>query len=1233
MKNQYCCFNCTNKSEKEETLKDDVCPNCGLKYDYPLESYPEMINEYEIIEPRGRGFYAATFKARTGKFKSRFYALKVIPKEIYAFFGKDFEKECELHDVMAEESQHIVAIETYFDANIQFGEKAIDCHVAVLEFIDGDSIEEIIEHNIPLKPEKFTQIVIDLFSILIELKQRLKKHNDLHEGNIIIQELKSSNYRLDAIDPTIRAKAIDINSAQESEETNLDDRPRDIQRVSRIIRAIYQKVFINPDLSVDLNYRAAMNLLGIVYELDTKEDDYRDRDLLEIIETIKTEFEESQIGSPPWDMKFKLNRINDFYNAQALKPWFVSSLFVDPEDKWLTSISAPGPQLITGMRGCGKTILLKSLQFHARAVSRNGEEKSKSIKRLENDGYIGLYVSSSRLIDTDFKSASKFPLSVLFIGYIQSAIQAIRHLSDIDSSLIVKSYHKKFIKLILDIIPNSQEIKEQSITDSFLNYELERMQYSLLRGEKKYQIKIKPIITFENLAKTIKKTSTIWQNHHVFFLLDDVSTRYVEGELIKKLISQLLVQNEDFSFKITSEEHIIGYLLRSPGNIEMARPGRDYQLYDFGKQVNEAIHGKFSKNRKGFVEDILKKRLNYIKISTEKKNYFPRLLLGNVTLKSIALKIAKAKKTSPERKKVYHGFSALTAICVGDIGDIINIYDRFVSQSKEGNPLTVSEQTKIYLDFSSHRLYDLNRLKPDMKKYVFGFAEASHELLVESVKKKPGKNKKEPRIRQYNKIYISITSQSEDEQNKMLVKINRMIDAGVFVSSGLAFRSKPHHTNPLLQFTLTFKKLFGLSNYIGLSERDRFELKDKNLQDWLEHPDKCKSILKRNLSSKLFDEDDYSDVEEDDIEIIPKSKKKEKKTIKPKVLQKTIFDEMDMDYELFKPILPNVKSFSKPSFLSDVNVDELVLGLGFEERALASIKTYSNLIQPKNILLVRYIEKGYSDEIIKLLSDAFPKSKIIDKPYEKLSDIYCPRKGSILIDIGGLSKAIIFNIVRSALINNNLIYVCHTKAKSYYPTNQELDKVYNADKNKHKDVYKFIDSLSNILGGEKPPYKEIDLLKSESNVARNRVLIAFAKPKNERLYHILDNRDYDSIELITPEGHSSTRSNVARMTAELVCKKYSNANLNFFDSNDIKGVLNFMAEKYHQYYVDFNYNVEIALTGSKRQTIAAAILSSICKFSKVWYIKPSEIDIKRFSKGVGGTNFIQIGTKNIKSDN
>ena len=83
------------------------------------------------------------------------------------------------------------------------------------------------------------------------------------------------------------------------------------------------------------------------------------------------------------------------YNAQTLHPWHVPLLLVDHDQEWFSQIVTPGPQVIVGMRGCGKTIFLRALQFHARAAKEEETETDAvMLQRIRNDGFVGLFVSA-----------------------------------------------------------------------------------------------------------------------------------------------------------------------------------------------------------------------------------------------------------------------------------------------------------------------------------------------------------------------------------------------------------------------------------------------------------------------------------------------------------------------------------------------------------------------------------------------------------------------------------------------------------------------------------------------------------------------------------------------------------------------------------------------------------------------------------------------------------------------
>ena len=82
-------------------------------------------------------------------------------------------------------------------------------------------------------------------------------------------------------------------------------------------------------------------------------------------------------------------------------------------------------------------------------------------------------------------------------------------------------------------------------------------------------------------------------------------------------------------------------------------------------------------------------------------------------------------------------------------------------------------------------------------------------------------------------------------------------------------------------------------------------------------------------------------------------------------------------------------------------------------------------------------------------------------------------------------------------------------------------------------------------------------LPSDYDNTRQRVLCAFSSPKHERLLSLLDDRDYDRIEIIAPKG-DPPRSKVAQIAAEVAARNNANSNVTNIDSNDFDGVLKFI---------------------------------------------------------------------------
>ncbi|MEL6305050.1 MAG: hypothetical protein AAFQ20_09700, partial [Bacteroidota bacterium] len=106
--------------------------------------------------------------------------------------------------------------------------------------------------------------------------------------------------------------------------------------------------------------------------------------------------------------------------------------------------------------------------------------------------------------------------------------------------------------------------------------------------------------------------------------------------------------------------------------------------------------------------------------------------------------------------------------------------------------------------------------------------------------------------------------------------------------------------------------------------------------------------------------------------------------------------------------------------------------------------------------------------------------------------------------------------------------------------------------------------------------------------------------------------------------NDTMRGELASIASEVIFKSNSSTELHEYSSNDLNGTLSYLTKIYQQLYIDQNFNLEIALTGSKRNTIASAAISAAFKISHCWYVKPAKWDTKTFSKGTGKKSYFQI---------
>ena len=1225
---KYCCFCCPAADYSEKAL-GDPCPTCSRPYGFPLVDIPETIESYRVVKPLGRGFYAATYVAERGALSAK-VVLKASPSMFFGFFAnKDFEIECRQHAEVALGTEHIVGIGDMFSTTVTFGDVDVLCNVAELEYVEGRLLADYLDTGVSVTAPTVAQIAIDLFRIREELRNKGVNHNDLHAENIIIAELGDDARRANAIDDSVRAVAIDLGSISEgSRSDSQKDRRGDLHWIGEHLNNLVSKLLRDPDRISDLDNRLANALQLIVHSISPSAENQRTPDSGDFVAQIEDAYHRATEHWRPWREALSLRTFGTSYNAQTMQAWHVPQLLVDPDGQWLSAMCAPGPQVITGMRGCGKTMLLRALQFHARAAQRGKETSAEILDRLRADRYVGLFVSAQRLLDQlGGKTATVGdPFARLFVAYGLEAVRAVHHLRDLDDTAVSKSAYRHLGEAIDECLNIGDRIS--SATTAYeLEDRLSSLLISLSRGHEEYTLTIHPNIAFPTLDNALRRCSTVWQSAQVLFLLDDVSTRYLGQSAIGELLSALLFQNPTCAFKLTSEAQTIELGLKSPGKIHPARIGRDLTVFDLGAEVYEKIKKQGKRNGRDFVEKILQQRAQYF---ASHPSTAPNVFLGDVALETIATEIGSSRRNSAKRKGVYRGITALARMCVGDIGDVISLYEQILRKAAgQRAPIAQDIQSECFQDFCARRLYDLNRRGGFLKDVAKSFAEASHELLVKSCTvRESGCGKR--RIRQYSSLYVRVTTGDIERQTEQL---RELIDAGVFVFAGGSNvpRTKTRDSNPTQQFKLTYRKIYGLVNFIGLAERDRFELSGSDLEEWLGNPSRGKEILLRNLGGdcerETLDADSYSD-DESEIQEVDQRKASNDSQIALFEIGETIpstdtsrnvetatFSDNPFVVERKLDVWKNVRDAGL-----DASIDQIVVGLGFEERTLASVRRISQLTGVTSAVAVRYLEQGRSDEIEEILAShgrdptVLPYQYVIEKGFPEI-------EGGVLIDITGLAKPVIFHSIRNELRKKGRVWIWHTEAKQHYPLDSDLRQILMAEN--EQDRHALLEEIQGVLTGEEGPYESDNLLPSNSDETRQRVLCAASSAKHERLLSLLDCRDYDRIEIIAPTG-DSPRSRVAQIAADVAARNVANANVAHIDSNDLEGMLNFVIEQYRTWYIGNGLNFELGLTGSKLQAVACSVASALFKVSQCWYIRPKSFDPDRFTRGVGESHIYEI---------
>jgi serine/threonine protein kinase len=1196
---EYACF--LHPQEKSTSL-EGACPQCGRKFRWPLDVLPREINGKVVEAGLGRGFYGAVYRVR----RRRLSAIKVIPKAMYApteegGHAKDFDQEADHHADLTEDSEANLHVAAYIDAGeeiLDFGGILVDCWWLEMEYLDGRPLSEVIDKG-PRSPQEAAQIALDLLDVVDVLEKRGWHHNDLHSDNIFVVPLGERRARRQAISPLVNVKLLDLGSLGEKSKSG-PDRLGDVHWIATHIRDIldsYERR--NPQLDPgELRLTAQLRRVAELYSGQDPDHRPTPSDMRKSVQDIYA------FGERPWGQPVRLGFIAEHYNAQSLPPWFAPELLNDPDGEWTKRISGPGPTLIAGMRGCGKTILLRSLEWTARLHRQEGETEHQVLTRLEEDRFLGLFVSCSALLRQPRGAPLNAPFQRLFLAFAREVIRDV-HACELDGvGAIHYNALPSFVEVVERIVPWFE--RPSSSVDII---SLERRLDAALQepepadGDAPFNART----AFDELAQSSRRLVDLWTDKTLLFLLDDVSIRYLPIENVEQLLSQFSLQSPDFGFKVSTETQTLE--LSTPGG-SRARRYRDYDFFDLGAEVYAHCDPKSP-----FLEKVLEKRS---RLTDGEQGKTPVQVLGRQDLISIARTI----KSQPAKTPVYWGLEALGGMCNGDIGDILRLYTTISEQARQLGeyPLSPAEQHAAALALTENRLLSLAGRGDWYYRHAVAFAQASNFELAQSRPDGP---------RQYTGMRVNI---QQGQAEEVFGKLMELVDAGVFVLTGSTNRTKGPKEAPYVQFKLAYSTVLGLSNRVPLSKRDRFELPTDQLLDWLAEPSaaKLRPIRRRSAAAETVEGMPEPVAESGQPGHTTPEAHSQLDLVS---LESSPSLEVSDGGDLPRPrVLFDVETVARGR-PGDLDVDwsesQVIGAYGFEERSVGAWQNLLKQVTPRGALLASYPDMGLRAQLDSVLLDADVPSEAFEAADLSTEDgamalVERTSADVPMIDVTALSKSLIFTLVRAALLARGEVVVLHTEAASYFPPDEELADVVKLLKGReHLEAFARLDE---IVSGEIGPYETVAVGAEHRDPSQPPVMAAFVALKFNRVQHVLDDLPVEQVFAIAPvssRGPDSPRTVVARYLAQYFVQRYGGEVFEI-GSQDHDGAYRRLRSLHQDYALQAGHNFELALTGSKMHTVAAGMLAATVRPAGVHYSRPQRFKADRYTIGTGDTVALRL---------
>jgi serine/threonine protein kinase/predicted SnoaL-like aldol condensation-catalyzing enzyme len=595
----------------------------------------------------------------------------------------------------------------------------------VEEWIDGLTLKEFIQKK-EITPSFIVNYVREMGEALNILKTLNFRHDDLHFGNVMV-----ANPKKGMLSKEFTVKIIDMGSLKPYDAPLTKPKDDHGMFTDHLIALCNAMLFNSnrqrkPLCLIQKRFRKEMiSLLNSMLEED------RQIALFEPSK-IKSQFEHAYIRAqhPYRDIELKLEDPFDYISAEHIaNDKLLVNLFAE-SCPWVKEVTSPNPILLTGPRGCGKSMVFRRFSLKALLY--------KSLEDIKNCPIAGFYISCSADIRNRFGWITSETLADRFRKEIIHYFNLLLSREVCHTLLLISQredretlfgfgeiQEKELYAFLIDklAIKGEGKIRLQGVTPlehilEIIESEMNLCYESFLRG---YNLEFTTSTPFlSELTRFLKNKVRYFNDKIITFLLDDFSIHRI-SEPVQLILNPIIWDRQPTHiFKLSAEKYGAECILEFQSE--------SAPTADFTREFREIDCGRFyiSLSDKGLLLDLMNfaKELLDHRLKLAGYEGTTETIIGHSEYPEGSL--GRALILGKKRYDQYHGLETIAEICSGDISALLEIYRRIFTDGK----VTKSTKEVVPKHIQHSAITSVSRSFLDLIKAYYPMGDRMYEIVV-----------------------------------------------------------------------------------------------------------------------------------------------------------------------------------------------------------------------------------------------------------------------------------------------------------------------------------------------------------------------------------------------------------------------------------------------------------------------------------------------------------------------